>query len=144
MKYKTKKTFVKYFNTLCWYCINWDFNSKKPVYINVIRYIDAAELFKRLTYSGNNRNAYNSITTQDEFYSFCRSQLAYYFRGNANFEMSLGDLHVSVIDSMYKLSVFDQIEPNINHIINYIITEMGLFFPLLDVKKSDSSGIKYV
>jgi len=146
MKYKTKKAFVKYFNTLTWYCINWDFNNKRPVYINILAYIDAEELFKRLTYSGSKPNTFNCISSADDFYNFCRSYLTYRFSGDANFEMSLGNLNLKVTDECYKLSVYDQIEPNLNHIINYLITSLDLYFPLLDVtsRRSERSGIDYV
>ena len=52
---------------------------------------------------------------------------------------------MGVLDESYKLSVYDQIEPNLNHIINYLITSLDLFFPLLDVstRRGERSDIEY-
>lgn len=143
MKYKTKSAFVKYFNTLSWYCINMDFNSNNPYYINVLSSINGEELFKRLTYSGSKPNKYNSISSLDEFVDFCRGQLSYYFRGNADFEMSLGSLHSHDLDSCYKLSVYDQVEPNLHLIINYLIHSLELDFPLLSGPVEFHGGISF-
>jgi hypothetical protein len=128
MKYKTKKTFVKYFSSLSWYVVCWDSSSCVPKYLNVLRCIDAGKLFSRLTYKGAKPNRFNCISSQEDFYEYIHVELRSVFLGNANYEMKLSGLFG---DNDYKLSVYAQLFPNLHHIINYLILELGLDYDFL-------------
>lgn len=51
--------------------------------------------------------------------------LRYYYMSKAEYEVMVGDLHCKP-EEMFKIDVWYQLEPNIDHIIDHIIREMDL------------------
>lgn len=123
------------FKDLHYYVIEWSFNDNKPVYINVIDYLDGEAFDEAI-------NKYKSITNYAELYRWVSRELKYAFMSKAEHEMVINGI-LSNNDKSFKIDVWEQLIPNLELIVDYINDSLGLnYVKSLDAVKKDLSPIK--
>ena len=120
-KIKVSKKLIKKVGPF--YAINWDYNNGKSYKVNVLSYI-IDDIVKEL--ESTNKHDITPIKSYDSFRIRVRSNLIYYFWSKREWEIAVGDLPSSYsdkdkyINSLEKISVYDQIEPNLDFIVDYL------------------------
>lgn len=99
-----------------WYVLKWDVNSKKVVNYNILQWLkeDVANEVRL-------KNIYNKNTLHD----YLKRQFMYYYWSKAGCEFFIYDLHGNDYE---KVDIWRQIEPNLNHIVEYVDKSMDLKF----------------
>ena len=99
-----------------WYVLRWDFNSKKAVDYNILKWRkeDIAKEIK----SGR---VHNKVT----LYEYLKRQFMYYYWSKTECEFFMSDLHGNDYE---KIDIWRQIEPNLNNIVDYVNLKMDLKF----------------
>lgn len=94
-----------------------DWNSHSPKYVNVLGDRLKDDIIK-LIKSGD-------IHDRESLKKRVMVLLRYYYMSKAEYEVMVGDLFCKP-EEMFKVDVWYQLEPNIDHIIDHIIKEMNL------------------
>lgn len=94
-----------------------DWNSHSLKYVNVLGDRLKDDIIKSIK-SGD-------IHDKDSLKKRVIVLLRYYYMSKAEYEVMVGDLFCKP-NEMFKIDVWYQLEPNIDHIINHIIKEMDL------------------
>lgn len=102
-----------------WYVLRYDFNSKKVVNYNIFGKETKAELKKA------RRN--KKFNNQEELKEYLRKDFQYHYWSKAECEMAVGDLFCKP-ETMEKIDIYRQIEPNLDRITEYVIKECGFRF----------------
>lgn len=112
--------------TLEFYAINYDWNKKSLYKMNVIRKDIIEKIIKKI----ETKSRKNRITNYEEFKSELISEFKYHYLAKREYEVAMGDLPCgnirNYVDSLEKISVYDQIEPNLEVICQYVYNEMNL------------------
>lgn len=99
-----------------WYVLKWDFNSKKVVNYNILQWLkeDIA-----------NEVRLKHICNKNMLQEYLKRQFMYYYWSKTESEFFISDLHG---DDYEKVDIWRQIEPNLNHIVEYVDKSMDLKF----------------
>ena len=99
-----------------WYVLRWDVNSKKVINYNILKWLkeDIANEVRR-----------KKIYNKDTLYDYLKRQFMYYYWSKTECEFFISDLHG---DDYEKVDIWRQIEPNLNHIVEYVDKSMDLKF----------------
>lgn len=121
------------FEDLKIYAIKWDFNEDKPVFINVMKYLDS-EAFTEAV------NKYKSVTNYEELYRWISRELKIIFWGKSEYETEIKGLFS---DKNIKIDIWSQLVPNIETIVDMVNTKFNLNYEKsLDKVKKDLSLIE--
>ena len=104
----------EFLNKLKWYVLNHDFNKKEIVNYNIFNnhymYHDTIKYLKE-------------FITYDDFKEKVRGTLFYAFNSKAEYEIKCGGLLSKEDEEFDKISVYDQVIPNLDILCKYIINE---------------------
>ena len=106
--------------TFKYYAMNYDVNRRGIKYINVLNREEIKEI-ERDVKKGK-------ITTRGAFKESLRLNLKHRYWARRECEMSIGDLYEKDLNKYEKIDVYDQIEPNLDLITDYVINKMGIKF----------------
>lgn len=126
-KVKVSKKLIK--KVQPFYAMDWSYNEKKVYTFDVLSYIidDVVDELEN-----TNKHALHYITDYNSFKEAVDSNLRYHFWARREFEIAVGDLPLSdfdnskyitrddYINSLEKISVYDQLKPNVEFIVNYL------------------------
>lgn len=103
-----------------YYAMNYDFNAKKIVKVNVI-HEDTLKRLQDMVKKGK-------IKDRLQFRECLRGEFMYRYWCKREYEISVGDLYEEDLNKYEKIDVYDQLEANMDVIADYIIREMGITF----------------
>lgn len=126
-KVKVSKKLIK--KVQPFYAMDWSYNEKKVYTFDVLSYIidDVVDELEN-----TNKHELHYITDYNSFKETVDSNLIYHFWARREFEIAVGDLPLSdfdnskyitrddYINSLEKISVYDQLKPNVEFIVNYL------------------------
>jgi hypothetical protein len=99
-----------------WYVLNWDFNTKKVITYNIFTGL-TDEIIREI----KNKRVYNKSILRE----YLKTQFMYNYWSRAEYEFFVSDLHS---DKSEKVDIWQQIEPNLNNIVDYVNIKMDLNF----------------
>jgi hypothetical protein len=129
---------IKYnFDYLTFYVINWSFNDNKPKYINIMPFLDSVAFSEAV-------DIYKSVTNYEELYRWVSRELKNVLMSRAEFELQVKGI-VSDDNSLFTLSAWEQVSPNMEMIVDYVNKEFNLNYDKSSAKKikKDLSIIQY-
>lgn len=100
-----------------WYALRWDFNEGLKPY-NVFR-TDTVEDIRKLRKNGK-------IQTRADLKEWLKRELMYHYWSKAEHEMIVGPFIYSDVKDFHKVDVWQQLEPNLDRITDYVVGTMGL------------------
>ena len=103
-----------------YYAMNYDFNAKKIVKVNVI-HEDTLKRLQDMVKKGK-------IKDRLQFRECLRGEFMYRYWCKREYEISVGDLYEEDLNKYEKVDVYDQLEANMDVITDYVIREMGITF----------------
>lgn len=97
-----------------WYVLRWDFNTKKVINYNILQYRkeDIANEVRR-----------KSIHNKSILREYLKTVFIYDYWSKTEYEFYISDLHGNDYE---KIDIWRQIEPNLDHIVEYINSKMEL------------------
>lgn len=107
-----------------YYVFRRDFNRNRLEQTNIFSYVTPEKI----------RNGINErqIKTKSEFKEFLKSQFMYYFWAKCEHEVVINSFPYledeRVGDNGIKIDIWQQIEPNLDLIVDYVIEKLGLDF----------------
>lgn len=108
-----------------WYAMNYDWNEHRVKFFNVIRE-EILEKIKKGVKKGDWRLDNSKIESLKDLKKIIESELKYYYWSRSEYEIAVNDLFPRDLESWEKISVYDQLEPNLDRITEYINKELGL------------------
>lgn len=103
-------------NNLEWYVLYWDFNKKKVVNYNIL-----AGITEDLSKEIKAKRVYNKSILRE----YLKTVFMYNYWSKAEYEFYISDLQGNDYE---KISIWRQIEPNLNRIVEYVNTQCNLKF----------------
>lgn len=110
MKVKNKK--------LEWYALRHDFNNNKIVKYNVFSDTYKEDLYKKYRAK--------KITTKAELKEDIKRYCMYHYWSKSECEIAMGGLHCKSVDEMEKVDIWNQLEINLDHIVDYVNTYLDI------------------
>ena len=107
-----------------WYAMDYNWNKQKVEFINVLR----DDLVERIQ-NGMKKKDFSidkKIETLDDLKTVVQRELMYHFWAKAEYEITVGDLFPKTVEELEKVSIYDQLKPNLDRIVEYINNEMEL------------------
>lgn len=107
-----------------WYAMDYNWNKKEVEFINVLR----SDLVERIQ-NGMKKKDYSidkKIENLRDLKTVVQRELMYNYWSKAEYEITVGDLFPKTIEELEKISVYDQLEPNLDRIVEYINNAMEL------------------
>lgn len=99
--------------------LNYDWNEKDIITVNILKYIDVYDLKKKLKKG--------DITTREDLSKYVNTELMYYCWSRAECEVLITDLSGD-INRAKKIDMYYQAKINFDLIIDYIIKQLGVNF----------------
>jgi hypothetical protein len=103
-----------------WYVFYKDFNSKKIIRYNVLGGSFAEELAKNIRK--------RKISNKADLKEYLKRDFMYHYWSKSEYEVAVGGLHNKYPEEFEKIDIWYQLEPNLDRIVDYIITEMNINF----------------
>lgn len=97
-----------------WYVLRWDFNTKKVINYNILQYRKEDIV---------NEVRKKSIHNKSILREYLKTVFIYDYWSKTEYEFYISDLHG---DDYEKIDIWRQIEPNLDHIVEYINSKMEL------------------
>lgn len=110
--------------TLEWYCLIYNWNSRKLEPINILNDRLKENIIK--TIKSKSKNKYLSITNLRELEIFLDREFRYYYSARREAEFVVGDLNSRDTSQLIKVDVYQQIEPNLKVITEYVNNKLQL------------------
>lgn len=107
-----------------YYIFYLDFNSKKPVKINILQGL-AEEIAKNIRTS---KNSYRHISDRDSLKTFLRTEFMYHYWSKCEYEYCISSLWEKDFEKAETHDGWFQIEDNLDMITDYVIYKMDLKF----------------
>ena len=107
-----------------WYAMDYNWNKREVEFINVLR----SDLVERIQ-NGMKKKDFSidkKIENLRDLKTVVQRELMYHFWAKAEYEITVGDLFPKTIEELEKISVYDQLEPNLDRIVEYINNAMEL------------------
>lgn len=102
----------KFKDSLEYYVYNYDFNKKSLYRCNIFNSSLVQDIEKYLK---------DSFASRKSFKKYLDGEFKYYYWSRREYEISMGDLYEEDPEKYFKVSVYDQIEPNLDIIVDYVI-----------------------
>lgn len=96
---------------LKWYVLNENFNARKIELFNIFNHSGLTESLEKIL---------KKYTNFEDFKEKLKNKLFYYFNSKREYEILVKDLGKTIEE---KISVYDQVIPNVDLLANYIIDE---------------------
>lgn len=106
---------------LKWYAFRYDSNERKIKFINVL-YGMKEEITKKVKKGAKDK--WKLVTDYKSFKDYIKGELMYYYWSKSENEVVISDLHNK--DTEEKHDIWWQLEPNLDRICEYIISELEL------------------
>lgn len=113
------------FDNLHYYCILMDFNTEKPKYVDIMKFFEEDVLFECL-------NKYKSITNYEQLCRWVKLILKDCFMSKTEYEINISPVVKNDVKS--KISIWDQVAPNVTIIADIINQGCGLGFEKTPIK----------
>lgn len=101
-----------------WYAIRWEFNKERRERINVLSGIKE-EIVKEVRKGG--------IKSREDLRFWLKNRLMYRYWCKAEMEVLIGGMFSEYPKEFEKIDVWEQLEPNLDRIVDYIIEEMKIW-----------------
>lgn len=102
-----------------WFVMNHDFNKHKVYFMNIFR----TDIVENVIKACVNKK----VTCYNSLLELLSREFKYHYMSRAEYEMAVGGLFVKDIEKdLEKISVWNQIEPNMDRICEYVIRELRL------------------
>lgn len=102
-----------------WFVMNHDFNKNKVYFMNIFR----TDIVENVIKACVNKK----VTCYNSLLELLSREFKYHYMSRAEYEMAVGGLFVKDLEKdLEKISVWNQIEPNMDRICEYVIRELRL------------------
>ena len=102
-----------------WYVMNHDFNKNKVYFINIFRTDIVENVIKACIKK--------KVTCYNSLLELLSREFKYHYMSRAEYEIVVGGLFAKDMEKdLEKISVWNQIEPNMDRICEYVIRELRL------------------
>lgn len=99
--------------------LNYDWNKKEIITVNILKYINVDDLRKKLKKGG--------IATREDLIKYIDTELRYYCWSRVEYEVLITD-PLGYINRPKKIDMYYQAKINFDLIIDYIIKQLGIDF----------------
>ena len=111
---------MKKYDNLVYYAFRYDWNSHSMVKTNILR----DDFFEKLEKHLKQRK---EPVTKESIKELLDSNLKYHYWSRREYEIQVGDLWAPIED-MKKVDVYQQVAPNLDVIVDYIVYHLGIKF----------------
>ena len=106
-----------------WYAFKYDSNQKKLVFTNVLANMEE-EIAKKI--KKGKKDNWKPVHNYNTFKEWIKGKLMYYYWSKSEVECLIGDWCSNPEPTLEKHDIWWQLEPNLDRICEYIITEMRI------------------
>ena len=96
-----------------WYVLKDDFGSREVRHYNAL-----------CNWEDDIKQARKKCKTREQFKEWLRKELMYHYWSKAECEIQVAGLFAKTDDEFKKIDIWDQIQPNLDIMVDYIIYEM--------------------
>lgn len=100
-----------------WYALREDFNSREVKHYNVLS-----------GWEEDIKKARKKVKTREEFKAWLRREFMYYYWSKCEHEIQVAGLFAKEEKEFKKIDIWYQLEPNLDRIVDYIITTLKFRF----------------